>query len=146
MQWCSTSQQMDGTCGDATNVVLVKLRSRAEAVTRGAAGGRAGAACSTQLRIMLLKLTHRRGGGGRVGRAHICLTDHKTCDSCKKSQRRRGAHMTCTGGSWIEDAHRGEGGRRGRSGIVSAVKKKTTKKTLSEDPVGGLHSHDSAND
>lgn len=128
MQWCSTSQQMDGTCGDATNVALVKLRSRAEAVTRGAAGGRAGAACSTQLRIMLLKLTHRRGGRGRVGRAHICLTDHKTCDSCKKSQRRRGAHMTCTGGSWIEDAHRGEGGEEGEEWDRIWSKKQQQKK------------------
>lgn len=110
MQWCSTSQQMDGTCGGATNVALVKLRSRAEAVTRGAAGGRASAACSTQLRIMLLKLTHRRGGQGWGERISVSLiTRHAT--HAKKSQRRRGAHMTCTGGSWIEDAHRGEGGR-----------------------------------
>lgn len=53
--------------------------------------------------------------------------------------------MTCTGGSWIEDAHRGEGGG-GEWDRICSKKKPTKKKTLSEDPVGGLHSHDNAND
>lgn len=43
--------------------------------------------------------------------------------------------------SWIEDAHR-VGGGGGRVGSCICGQKKQH----SEDPVGGLHSHDSAND
>lgn len=56
---------------DTANVALVKLRSTAEAVTRGGradvrASAGAGAACSTQLRVMLLKAYTQ--AGGRAGR------------------------------------------------------------------------------
>lgn len=86
---------MDGSCGGETHVALVKLRSAAEAVTRAAE--RSVQHTATHHAFSFKADTQADGSGrGRGGAewgweegAHICLTDHKTCDSCKQTNKQK---------------------------------------------------------
>lgn len=83
MQRCSTSRQ---------TVRLVNSRSCAWMRGERRGGGRGLQHTATHHAFQSWHTGGRVGVGG--GGAHICLTDHKTCDSCKQSALRTKAKST----------------------------------------------------